>query len=370
MAEGGSAIVGDSSVNDESTTDGTPFPSRQRVPPVPGLLCDAVLCYLYNKMDLIVHDTLIKLTTDFFDGNIIDAAKRVLHQSDAVKALDTQYIRRKTGPNKDRKNVEDILVVLHKCPDGLPTFVIADLSLLPPLDVNNVDFAHLLGEMRAVRAEMATLRESVADLQVNDRHTAEWPPTDVSSAQPTQGYMRPLHVNLPLRQSDTEPFLRTQPKKLYSASVTETRTMPERTANVATGEDGRGKNKEDVRRKQTRRNDDREEDEFTLVQRKKRATRTKTVIGTRGESSVKARTGRYIAVFVSRILPDTTEEEMQEYVQETHNMPSKCTKLQTKYNDYSSFKVEVMSDNVSEVYNPEKWPVGAYIRRFYNGRAN
>ena len=67
-----------------------------------------------------------------------------------------QFIRRKTGANKNLKNVEDILFALHKCPNGLPTLAISDLSTLPPLDVNDVDFSHLLGEMRAMRAEMAT----------------------------------------------------------------------------------------------------------------------------------------------------------------------------------------------------------------------
>ena len=78
----------------------------------------------------------------------------------------------------------------------------------------------------------------------------------------------------------------------------------------------------------------------------------------RGESSVNV-----------GILPDTTEEDMQAYVQETHSMPSKCTKLQTKYNDYASFQSEGYVRQLSEVYDSEKWPVGAYRRRFYNGRA-
>ena len=30
------------------------------------IVCNAVLCFLWNKMYLIVHDTLIKLTCDYF----------------------------------------------------------------------------------------------------------------------------------------------------------------------------------------------------------------------------------------------------------------------------------------------------------------
>ena len=41
-------------------------------------------------MDLIVHDTLVKLTTDYFDTNTIVDAMRKLYQCEAVKALDIQ----------------------------------------------------------------------------------------------------------------------------------------------------------------------------------------------------------------------------------------------------------------------------------------
>ena len=115
MVEGGGAIGGLSSAIAVSTTT-----SHQRVPPAPGLLRDVMLCYLYNKMDLIMHDTLIKLTTDFFVGNTIDAAKRVLHQCDAVKALDTEYIRRKTGLNKDKKTSRTYYLCSTNSPTSFP----------------------------------------------------------------------------------------------------------------------------------------------------------------------------------------------------------------------------------------------------------
>ena len=113
-----------------------------------------------------------------------------------MKDLDVQYNRRRNGPNKDKNNVEDILTALHKCPMGLPTFVVSNLSSLPPLDVNNVDFAHLMGEIRAMRADMATLRETVAALQEGVVNT-EWPALDLSQKQFTQSDRRPLRVNLP-----------------------------------------------------------------------------------------------------------------------------------------------------------------------------
>ena len=38
-------------------------------------------------------------------------------------------------------------------------------------------------------------------------------------------------------------------------------------------------------------------------------------------------------------------------------------KLETNHRSYASFKVEVTCDYIPDMYDPEKWPVGAYIRR-------
>ena len=66
-----------------------------------------------------------------------------------MTSLELPPIRRRNGPNKDKNNIEDVLYVFHKCPIGLPTFFVSDLASLPALDVNNVDFAHILGEINA-----------------------------------------------------------------------------------------------------------------------------------------------------------------------------------------------------------------------------
>ena len=94
------------------------------------IVCNAVLlCFLWNNMDLIVHDTLIKLTCDYFEASVIETAKRTLFEGNAVAASDVPFCRRK-GQFKNKHNVEDILFVLHKHPVGLPAFAVCDLSSL------------------------------------------------------------------------------------------------------------------------------------------------------------------------------------------------------------------------------------------------
>ena len=57
----------------------------------------------------------------------------------------------------------------------------------------------------------------------------------------------------------------------------------------------------------------------------------------------KAKAGRFTAVFVSRLDADTTEADMERFVQETHQLASTCSKLKSKHDSYASFKVEVVS---------------------------
>ena len=61
-----------------------------------------------------------------------------------------------------------------------------------------------------------------------------------------------------------------------------------------------------------------------------------------------------MCVFVSRVDPITSREELESFIMDSHKVTAKCTQLTTKHDSYASFKVEVMCDNVAELYNPEK----------------
>ena len=351
------------------------------------LVCDSILCFLWNKMDLIVHDTLVKLTCDYFDSNEIEASKRIVYQCDAVTSMELHPIRRRNGPNKDKNNIEDVLYVLHKCPNGLPTFVVSDLASLPPLDVNNVDFAHILGEIRALRAEMATLRTEVSSQHYRERSpsTTETQETQGgettmptrSDLQPPSDWMseRPiLYTELPT-QAGSSPAVTSEPGgaqpgggRLSYAPVAARPSMHSgmHSSSSPMFAQFEGPVRGPVRRSVTPVVADADADGFTVVKRKRTATKPKAVIGTKCATTLKAKAGRFTAVFVSRLDPDTTEDDMERYVRETHNLKSTCSKLRSKHDSYASFKVEVFCQNLSDFYSPDKWPAGIYLRRFFN----
>ena len=144
------------------------------------LVCNGILCYMYCKMDVMVHDTLVKLATDHFESKDIEAARQLLYSYDAIAQLNLKKSRRIQSPAKDKTNVEDILLARHRCRSGLPTFVVADLANLPSLDANGVDFGHILSECRAMRAEIAVLRREVTHDRGLDQRG--WP--NLTTARP------------------------------------------------------------------------------------------------------------------------------------------------------------------------------------------
>ena len=112
-----------------STSDQVGLPQQQHIwteigfPSMP-LVCNGILCYLYCKMDVMVHNTLVKLFTDHFESKDIEAARQLLYIYDAITKLNLKEIRPRQGPAKDKTNVENILLALRRCRSGLPKFVV------------------------------------------------------------------------------------------------------------------------------------------------------------------------------------------------------------------------------------------------------
>ena len=102
-------------------------------------------------------------------------AKQQLYECDEVRKLGLRQGRRRQGPNRAKNNIEDVLFALHKCPRGLPIFAVSDLSTLPQLDINDIDFGFILSEFRAMRAEITELRSDVNDVKKKGVDRVQWP---------------------------------------------------------------------------------------------------------------------------------------------------------------------------------------------------
>lgn len=71
------------------------------------------------------------------------------------------------------------------------------------------------------------------------------------------------------------------------------------------------------------------------------------------------------AIFVSRFNPNVDEGRVQSLLKEHNFQNLKCHKLKTRFETYSSFHIEVGSQDYDRVMSPAIWPVGTLISPFH-----
>lgn len=69
-------------------------------------------------------------------------------------------------------------------------------------------------------------------------------------------------------------------------------------------------------------------------------------------------------VFISCCSPETTVDDIEKYFSDEAVDMSKCEKLKTRYDDYSSFKVSVPVSQFEKVFTSGFWPPGVFVKEF------
>lgn len=138
----------------------------------------------------------------------------------------------------------------------------------------------------------------------------------------------------------------------------------------ATSEEGDGENTTVIKYK-----DDNKDDETwsTVVRRRNRKTvictkMQETDITSDGKKNVINAISKNAYIFVSRLSPNTTADEMISFLQDDYP-EVKCAVLNSKYPEsYSSFKVTVNLDNLERIMKTDQWPAGTIVTRFFHSK--
>ena len=75
--------------------------------------------------------------------------------------------------------------------------------------------------------------------------------------------------------------------------------------------------------------------------------------------------GRFVSFFVSRLDPEVEVTQLQDYVKNQFNVEFNCEKLRTRYDSYSSFKIEGYCKDPKMFYDSSKWPENFLVKKFY-----
>ncbi|CAN7940035.1 unnamed protein product [Ixodes hexagonus] len=106
-------------------------------------------------------------------------------------------------------------------------------------------------------------------------------------------------------------------------------------------------------------------DGFTHIQRKKRVRPSSGSCASSKLSSA-PRAPRPTALFVPRLNLGTTCSDVEEVLTAVLDAKSFiCTKLKTRHENYSSFRIAVNEEDFDKVNNADVWPMGSLFRPFF-----
>ena len=77
---------------------------------------------------------------------------------------------------------------------------------------------------------------------------------------------------------------------------------------------------------------------------------------------------KLVSVFASRFSPDVDSGELTSYLKDKLHRDVTCEKIDSVQKRYNSFKITAECEKVEEMYQPELWPEGIFVRRFYEAR--
>ena len=357
-----------------------------------------VITYLINKLDVIPHDMLLKITCDFYNEQEVENAKMVAFNTCGFAT--NERMKRRQGPNRHASNVGDLIELLHKVPPRrMPKFVALNINRLPPIDTNHIDISVLLVEMRNMRTQLTdllSLKQEIEEIKKSNEITEDIrlmrneitsikglyqsTPSNVvekPSINNTQGDSSNNHNN------DSKTFAEVVKHSTNDENddVTRVKTLlqnrnssghqPNITISNNTNE-GRNPNINDGENLNT--NDGRVSNpinEFTTVSRKKKPRSTKPIIGSAknsGNLTIVHKNRHTARIFISRLSPNTEPETIIDHVKSKFDITDdmiKCNKLETKYNTYASFLIECFVKDPTLLLTSENWPEGTLVRKYY-----
>ena len=111
-----------------------------------------------------------------------------------------------------------------------------------------------------------------------------------------------------------------------------------------------------------------DKDGFILVNRK---TQKKNVVGSRVSSGGLLRSASRTAdLYVGNCDVDATPESLIQYIHDVTKVKvQKCEKLETKYDNYTSFKVTLFISDRTNLLSADVWPSGIVCRKYYKPRS-
>ena len=330
------------------------------------LVINELLCYMLAKIDSVPTDTLTRLVNENFSDDEVDLAKSLLcdHVDDSIKT------GTKRGQNKKKHNLDDIVKMLVQCDRStLPKFVAFDLSKLPPISIDCIDVSSLMRKQQLQEVEITNLKGLVQEILTVTAETSKRVEVGLRCIPSGKGVSGNASASdPPSPESPGEPVLDTSVPVQASAP-----SYSEVVRDVTSNPDTMGWSMAN-RKKQAKAPAPRKSPvapsavpQTSAGTQQVRSMANKAVIGSRKSGSIKAVAAvKRVSIFMSRLPPGTGEEAIQTYVMEqTGSDDVTAIKLQTKFDSYESYRLDIVNPSNVNILDPDLWAQGLVVRRFF-----
>ena len=120
-----------------------------------------------------------------------------------------------------------------------------------------------------------------------------------------------------------------------------------------------------------RRDNHLDEESWTLVRnrRQRKNIISRDIVGTRSQVSSLKSALRATDIYVGNCAVDATPDTILKHIQHVAQIDvQKCEKLETGYDDYTSFKVTVKMNDRIKLLSPDMWPSDIICRKYFTPR--
>lgn len=315
------------------------------------------------KIDSVPIDVLVKLVSENFTDEEVEAAKSLLceHVDESVRIVVTRR-----GQNKKKMNLDDIVKMLIECKrEELPKFVALNLGKLPPISVDCIDVSALMRKQQLMDVEMSSMKSMIQDIL---RVTADTSKRVEEVAAQKSASARSTTA---APATSTGPSQSSQP--MTYAEVVQTAPEPDDAADGGWSIANSAKKAKPPARRRLVAESGAVPPAAAPVTgvRSSKPAKSSAVIGTKAAGPIKAvATVRRVSLFMSRLPPGTGEEAVSAYVREQSGAEMvSVEKLQTRFDSYESYRLEIVNPPAEvNLLDPDLWAQGLVVRRFFQKR--
>lgn len=337
------------------------------------------------------QDEIVLMAVDHFGSEWIVNSTKLLFE---LCPGSTRKLVAHTGPQKDLKNVRSCLKLLNEAGENVPRFVSHHLDELPPVTFDSLNVSCLLGKIEQLSVDITTMKQAVSlqtntcnDLRIittdiNQRLSAiEQPRTNLrrGSVLQTNKHAMTQRVSTPQAWEKTQDDMEGQTSEGDSSQMENSALGLGRLTSAAK-EDSHVKwsdmaatppwnlvqgKRSNNRRKQVLEN--------ASVKPKPRLNphkgkKTAGIVGTGTGGDIRVIKSKLVSVFATKFSPDLDSETLTSYMKDKLGRDVTCQKIEAVQSRFSYFKITAECKEVDEMYNPELWPEGTFVRRFYEAR--